>query len=197
MIRLLKICTLALLFAVPLAAGDGPAVELYVGPSYLRIMEPEVHGFIQERERRGLSTAILSDQDLTGGQVGIAVNRWRHVSLVGTFGYHRGNLTKPRACCPWDLTSGVDNVYTYLGGVRLRQRLAGRLTVFVQGQAGGVSAGEANGLAIAAGSGLQVGLTRRLALEARVESLPLRLVSGWPDNNVQATVGVVVRFGGK
>lgn len=190
MIRLFTICAVVCFVSFPLLAADWPAAELYVGPSYLRIMGSELIG-----ERTGV-TVIRSDQDLIGGQVGVAVNPWRHVSLVGTFGYHQGNLQADRPG-PVFIPMGIDDVYTYLGGVRLRRKLAGRLTVFAQGQAGGARIGRTNGVAIAAGGGAQLGLSRHLAVEARVEYLPIRAGGNWSDNNAQATVGMVLRFGGR
>ncbi len=118
MIRLFTICAVVCFVSFPLLAADWPAAELSIGPSYLRIAE----------------------QDLIGGQVGVAVNPWRHVSLVGTFGYHQGNLQGDRPG-PVFFLLGVDDVYTYLGGVRLRKALAGRLTVFAQGQLSGLVVG--------------------------------------------------------
>lgn len=202
MIRLLTICTLALLFVSPLQAGDWPVAELYTGPSYLRVAE----------------------QDLAGGQVGLTWNRWEHFSFVGSFDYHQGNqktfrfgpLAQPPGRCDDDnghasdgdndnnnacpppgpvfITTGLGDVYTYMGGLRLRKS-AGRFTAFVQGQAGGVRVSKQNGFAVAAGGGVQFGITQRFAVEARVEYLPLRLAGEWATDNVQATVGVVVRFG--
>lgn len=195
MVRLLVVLTLV---SLPLAAADWPAAELFVGPSYLRV----------------------AGEDLLGGRIGLAVNRWEHLSLVGSFGYHRGNagLLKagraPGRCdddnghpsdddrdadrsCPAPLIfvpTGIDDVYTYLGGLRLR-RTAGRLTLFAQGQAGGARIGGRNGLALAAGGGAQVALSQRFAIEARVGYLPLRFAGAWSAGNVQATVGLVIRFG--
>lgn len=195
MVRLLVVLTLV---SLPLAAADWPAAELSAGPSYLRV----------------------AGEVLYGGQVGLAVNRREYLSLVGSFGYHRGNAGLRRAgrapgrcdgddghasdgdrdadrSCPAPLIfvpTGVGDVYTYLGGLRLR-RTAGRLTLFAQGQAGGARIGGRNGLALAAGGGAQVALSQRFAIEARVGYLPLRFAGGWVDDNVRATVGLVIRFG--
>ncbi len=202
MVRLFTICTLALLFVSPLQAGDWPAAELHAGPSVLRVEK----------------------QDLLGGQIGLAVNRWEYFGFVGSFGYHQGNqktfrfgpLAEPPGRCdddnghasdqdndndnacpprpPLFVTTGIGDVYTYMGGMRLRKS-AGRFVVFVQGQAGGVHVSDKYGLALAAGGGAQVGITQRFAVEARVEYLPLRIAGEWATDNVQGTVGIVVRFG--
>ncbi len=196
--RLLATCFLICSSGLPLAAADWPAAELYAGPSLMRI----------------------AGQDLLGGKVGIAVNRWQHVSFVGMFGYYQGNakLVKvgraPGRCdddnghpsdqdgdhdrsCPAPLifvSTGLGDVYTYLGGARLR-RTAGRITVFAEGAAGGARIGSQNGLAVAAGGGVQVGITQRFAVEAQVGYIPMRIAGEWSTDNVQATVGIVVRFG--
>ena len=185
------------------ASADWAAVEVYAGPSYMRI----------------------SGEDLAGVQAGVTVNRWRHFSLVGTFGYHSGNQRTirfdpahhpPGRCddepphvsdhdsdndnaCPIPKsesvfsTSGVGDVYTYMGGVRLRKSF-GRLSAFIQAQSGIVRFFESNYGALSIGSGAQVGITQRLAVEAKAEYLPINC-NGWLTKNVQATVGLVVRFG--
>lgn len=170
----------------------------------------------------GPSVLRVSEQELLGGQVGFNWNRWQHVGFVGTFGYHQGNqkifrfgplANLPGRCehdresyngdghdqdcpppAPLFITTGIGDVYTYMGGLRLRKS-SGRFTVFTQGQAGGVHVSSEYGLALAAGGGVQVGITQRFAVEARVEYLPLRIAGVWSNENVQATVGIVVRFG--
>ncbi len=201
--RLLTICSLILLLQLSVTAADWPAAELSVGPSFMRI----------------------SGEDLLGGQVAFAVNRWEHFGFVGTFGYHQGNekthglAAAPRppgrcdddnghssdhdrdndnACPPRPpafVTTGIGDVYTYLGGMRFRQELTKRLSIFAQGQAGGVRIGERNGLALAAGAGAQIMISQRFAIEARAENLTTRIAGAWSGRNLQATIGVVVRFG--
>jgi len=201
-----KLLLLLFLFVPPAWAADWPASELYLGPSYLRVAE----------------------QDLAGVQVGITVNRWKHLSLVGTFGYHGGNQQSlqldsgahhpPGRCddepshfsdhdndndnsCPIPkpepefVTSGVGDVYTYLGGVRIRKKLIGRLAGFSQAQAGGARVGDDNGLALAVGGGAQVSINQRFAVEGRVEYLRIRIAGNYLNGSPQATVGLVVRFG--
>ena len=185
--RLFAICSLVCLVSFPLLAADWPAYELSVGPSYLHITE----------------------QDLIGWQVGGAVNPWRYIRLVATVGYYQGNLKIPGPSSV-DLPSGIGNVFTLLGGVRLRKALAERLTLFAQSQAGaltigqtkdvmingrGFRVGETNALVITAGGGVQVGLTQDLAVEVRAEYLPMRVAGNWIDDNVQVTAAIVLRLG--
>ncbi len=194
MVRLFTLCILFLFLAFPVSAEDWPAAELSVGPSVMR----------------------AADQYLLGGQVGVTVNRWPHFSVVGTFGFHQGNLKtfsletqaqswgecdyedecdrrrKPRE--PVFITTGIGDVYTYLGGLRIRKS-AGRFMVFAQGQAGGARIENQNGFAVAAGGGVQISITQRYAVEARVEYVPMKFSGAWLDDNAQATVGLVIRFG--
>ncbi len=186
--RLFAICSLVCLVSFPLLAADWPASELSVGPSYLHITE----------------------QDLIGWQVVGAVNPWRHISLVATVGAYQGNLKIPGPSSV-DLPSGIGNVFTLLGGVRLRKVLAERLTLFAQSQAGALTIGqtkdimingrvarglgETNALVITAGGGVQVGLTQDFAVEVRAEYLPMRVAGNWIDDNVQVTAAIVLRLG--
>ncbi len=172
MLRLLVVLALV---SLPLAAADWPAAELSAGPSVLRV----------------------AGEVLYGGQIGVAMNRWMHLRLVGSFGYQRaiaGLLKAGRApgrcdddkghasdgdcdadrSCPASLLfvpTGVGDVYTYLGGARIR-RTAGRVTLFAQGAAGGARIDARNGLAVSGGGGAQVSITQRFAVEARIEYLP-------------------------
>ncbi len=205
MIKSLRLLVVLGMISLPLAAADWPAAELSAGPSVLRIAK----------------------QELLGGRVGIGWNRWEHVSLVGSFGYHGGNEKifrsdskkhPPGRCddhpahpsdhdqdydnaCPLPesrpvfTTTGIGDVYTYLGGLRVRKKLLARMAGFAQAQVGGARVGDANGFGLAAGGGAQFSITQRFAVEARVEYLRLRIAGSYLGNNLQATVGIVVRFG--
>lgn len=202
MSRVMATCFLICSSGLPLAAADWSAAEISAGPSLMRIV----------------------GQDLFGGQAGILVNRWQHVSLIATFGYyqanqetHLGRMHRPPGRCDDDnghpsdhdrdrdnacplpdpvlLTTGIGDVYTYMGGLRIRRKLIGRMAGFAQAQVGGARVGADNGMALAAGGGAQFSISQRFAAEARVEYLRVRMGGNHLDGGLQATVGIVLRFG--
>lgn len=199
----LKICFLIFFFTVPLTAADWAAAEISAGPSLMQI----------------------SDEELVGVQLGFNLNRWQHFSLMGTFGYHSGNQQisfEPSPAVPKhhphghsegnhhdqhderekkpkspsvSVATGIGDIYTYLGGLRIRRKLIGRMAGFAQAQVGGARVGADNGMALAAGGGAQFSISQRFAVEARVEYLRVRVGGNHLDGGLQATVGLVVRFG--
>ncbi len=195
--------SLVCFFAMPLPAADWAAVEISAGPSLMRI----------------------SDEELVGVQLGFNLNRWQHFSLMGTFGYHSSNQQisfepspavpkhhphghsegnhhdqhnerekKPKAPSV-SVSTGIGDVYTYLGGLRVRRKILARMAGFAQAQVGGARVGDQNHLAFAGGGGAQVSISQRFAVEARVEYLRIRVGGNHLDDGLQATVGIVVRFG--
>jgi peptidoglycan-associated lipoprotein len=140
---------------------------------------------------------------LNGGNVWAAFNFKRSLGIVAELAsQHASDVSGTSA----DLT-----VTSYLAGPRYRWTGARHFTPFAQVLVGGAHAsgalapgssglaGSANAFAMIAGSGLDIGLTRHIALRAfEVDYYLTRFDNGVNDhqNNLRIAAGVVIRFGG-
>jgi outer membrane immunogenic protein len=140
---------------------------------------------------------------LNGGSAWMAFNFSRSLGIVGEIAsQHVSNI----------LSSGADLTLTsFLAGPRYRRTVAGRFGPFVQVLLGGAHAGgslapgssglpgSANAFAMIAGGGLDLGLTRHIALRAfEADYYLTRFDNGTNDhqNNLRIAAGVIIRFGG-
>jgi len=140
---------------------------------------------------------------LNGGNVWAAFNFKRSLGIVAELAsQHASDVSGTSA----DLT-----LTSYLAGPRYRWTGARHFTPFAQVLVGGAHAsgalapgssglaGSANAFAMIAGSGLDIGLTRHIALRAfEVDYYLTRFDNGVNDhqNNLRIAAGVVIRFGG-
>jgi outer membrane immunogenic protein len=170
--KMILIATLVLLAAASSRAQDTPSAEVSASYSYLRL---------------GVSNGINQN----GGSVSIAgnVNRW--LGIAGDFGaYH---------AAPFGVTV---NTYTYLGGPRFSYRKSSRVTPFAQILLGGArstlsafgSSGSTNGFAYSVGGGVDLGVTRHIALRPQLDYIGMQLGGGHV-NTVRGSFGIVLRFG--
>ncbi len=153
------------------SAQQAPKVEVSAGYSFLRL-------------------GGTGGESQNGGNISIAgnVNRW--FGVVGDFGaYHSAPF-------------GVSfNTFTFMFGPRVSLR-AGRVTPFVQTLFGGAHLNASvNGFsagttpfALSAGGGVDLRLSRHLALRPQVDYIALRS-SGQTTNAGRASIGLVFRFG--
>jgi hypothetical protein len=162
---------LATLFsAVAVRAQEAPRADLSVGYSYLR------EGF-----SGGANTH--------GGNVSGAgyLNDW--FGVVGDFGvYHLSQ-------------SGVTaNTYTFLAGPRLSANRGKSISPFVQALVGGdrltAGGGSAKGFAWSTGGGVDLALSRRIALRPQFDYMGLRFSNG-NVHSARASLSIVFRFGGR
>jgi outer membrane immunogenic protein len=140
---------------------------------------------------------------LNGGNVWAAFNFKRSLGIVAELAsQHASDVAGTDA----DLT-----LTTYLAGLRYRWTRARHFTPFAQVLVGGVHAsgglapgssglaGSANAFAMIAGSGLDIGLTRHIAVRAfEADYYLTRFENGVNDhqNNLRLAAGIVIRFGG-
>ncbi|MGC2225768.1 MAG: outer membrane beta-barrel protein [Candidatus Sulfotelmatobacter sp.] len=139
---------------------------------------------------------------LNGGSGWVAFNFSHSLGIVGEIASQgASNISSTGA----DLT-----LTSFLAGPRYRRRVAGRLELFVQALLGGAHAGgslapgssglpgSANAFAMIAGGGLDIGLTRHIALRAfEADYYLTRFDNGVNDhqNNLRIAAGVIIRFG--
>jgi hypothetical protein len=167
-----------LVLAMAIATGsahaqDTPRVEMSMSYSFLRLG----------------GTGGLNQ---SGGNVSVAgnINNW--LGIVGDIGGYRSS----------PLGVGL-NTYTYLAGPRFSLR-RDRVTPFVQVLFGGahLTAGalgfsaSANAFVISAGGGLDLRISRHLALRPEFDYLNFRS-GGQTGNGGRASIGIVFRFGGR
>ena len=184
-----------------------PRVELFVGYSYLRAIPTYATG-----------NRLVK---MNGGSVSAAFNFNRYLGLVGDVGGFADtelNLTGPGVANPRVVDSG-GKAFTYLGGPRLSLR-GERFTPFVQVLAGGIHASPVvidpeicgginctplpsqNAFAMTAGGGLDITLTRHIALRAvQAEYLMTRFANPTTQvksmqNDMRLSSGLLFRFGG-
>jgi len=140
---------------------------------------------------------------LNGGNVWAAFNFKRSLGIVAELaGQHASDVPGTSA----DLT-----LTSYLAGPRYRWTGSQHFTPFAQVLVGGAHAsgglapggsglaGSANAFAMIAGSGLDIGLTRHIAVRALEADYYLtRFNNGVNDhqNNLRLAAGIVIRFGG-
>jgi len=141
---------------------------------------------------------------LNGGDVWAAFNFKRSLGIVGKLAsQHASDLSGSSA----DLT-----LTSYLAGPRYRWTGARHFTPFAQVLVGGAHAsgglapgssglaGSANAFAMIAGGGLDVGITRHIAVRAfEADYYLTHFDNGVNDrqNNFRLAAGIVIRFGGK
>lgn len=155
-------------------AQETPGPEVSASASYLRF---------------GVNNGV--NQIGAGLSVAGNFNRW--LGVAADFGgYHKSQ-------------GGVTfNTYTYLGGPRFSYRKSTRVTPFAQILLGGArgslsgfgGSGSGNGFAYSAGGGLDLGLTKHLALRPQLDYIGMRF-SGSTVNTVRGSLGIVFRFGNR
>ena len=181
----------AILFSISgrAAAQDLPKIEVSGGYSYVRANQINSGGCCFH---------------MNGGSGSLAVNVNRHIRLVGEIGgYHSGNVN----------STGLDlNVVSYLFGPRIALRNHTRVTPFGEILAGGAHAsgtlysgapassglGSQNGFAAAVGGGLDVKVSRRVALRLiQADYFVTKLQNGSNNhqNNLRISAGLVLHFG--
>lgn len=165
---------LLLLSAAGSHAQDTPAAELSASYSYLRF---------------GVSNGVNQN----GGSISLAgnFNKWLGIAAdVGGYHTNQGGVTL--------------NTYTYMGGPRFSYRKSSRVTPFAQVLFGGArgalsgfgGSGATNGFAYSAGGGLDLGLTKHIALRPQFDYIGMRF-SGNNVNTVRGSFGIVFRFGNR
>jgi outer membrane immunogenic protein len=155
-------------------AQDTPAAEVSASYSYLRF---------------GLSNGVNQN----GASVSVAGNFNHWLGLAADVGgYHKSQ-------------GGVTfNTYTYMGGPRFSYRKSGRVVPFAQVLFGGArgslnafgASGSSNGFAYSAGGGVDLGLTRHLALRPQLDYIGMRFSCNTV-NTVRGSIGIVFRFGNR
>jgi opacity protein-like surface antigen len=193
----------SLLFFLPLPAiaQDAPAVEVFGGYSYFRAEEGRV-----------------SSNDLHGWNASVAanLNRWFGL-VVDVSGHYDSDSSLTEISVPGvpPISFRVDshrNIHTLLVGPRFSYRKVDRITPFAHILVGGArvhtkAESEIDGtnnisfsfndtaFAAAVGGGLDVRLSRGIALRlVQLDYLLLRS-GGSTQNNARASVGIVFRFG--
>ena len=156
--------------ALAAAAQEAPRADLSIGYSYFR------EGF-----SGGANTH--------GGTVSGAgyFNDW--FGIAGDFGvYHLSQ-------------SGVTaNTYTFLAGPRLAANRGKSISPFVQVLVGGdrlaAGGGSTHGFAGSAGGGVDLALSRHIALRPQFDYMALRFANN-TTHSARASVSIVFRFGGR
>ncbi|HXH67215.1 MAG TPA: outer membrane beta-barrel protein [Candidatus Limnocylindrales bacterium] len=155
-----------------LPAQEAPRAEVSASYSYLR--EGNIDG-----------------TNANGGSFSVAGNFNRWFGIAGDFGaYHSSPFGQNL------------NAYTFLAGPRFSLRSDNRVTPFAQVPVGGAhlaagyggASGSTSGFAYSAGGGVDLGLTKRLALRPQFDYIGIR-ASGNTLNSYRASFGVVFRFG--
>jgi peptidoglycan-associated lipoprotein len=165
---------LILLTAVVSRAQGTPGAEVSAGYSYLRF---------------GVSNGVNQN----GASVSLAGNFNRWLGLAGDVGgYHKSQ------------GGTTFNTYTYLAGPRFSYRNSSHVTPFAQVLVGGAhgslsgfgGSDSVNGFAYSAGGGVDLGVSRHLALRTQLDYIGMRL-SGSTVNTVRGSFGIVFRFGNR
>ena len=172
--KMILLAGVILFAAASSKAQETPGAEVSASASYLRF------GVNNGVNQIGASVSLVGN-----------FNRW--LGVAGDFGgYHKSQ-------------GGVTfNTYTYLGGPRFSYRKSDRVTPFAQILLGGArgslsgfgGSGSGNGFAYSAGGGLDLGLTKHLALRPQVDYIGTRF-SGNTVNTVRGSLGIVFRFGNR
>jgi Outer membrane protein beta-barrel domain len=155
-------------------AQETPRAEFSVGYSYLR---------------EGFSGGVNAN----GGSFSLAGNLNRWFGVAGDFGAYHAS--------PFGVSA---NTYTYLLGPRFSYRRASHVTPFAQvllggahlTAAGGGSSGSANGFAYSGGGGMDLGISKHLALRPQFDYIGIRSGSTTLHTG-RASFGIVFRFGGE
>ena len=172
--KMILLVGLLLLTAATSQAQDTPGAEVSAGYSFVRL---------------GVSYGVNQN----GASVSVAGNFNRWLGLVGDVGgYH---------------TSGAGvtfNTYTYMGGPRVSYRNSSRVTPFAQVLVGGArgslngfgTSGSGNGFAYSAGGGVDLGVTKHLAMRPQLDYIGMRF-PGNTVHTVRGSFGIVFCFGGR
>jgi hypothetical protein len=172
--KMILLAAVILFAAATSQAQETPEAEVSASYSYLRF---------------GVSNGVNQN----GASISVAGNLNHWLGITGDFGgYHKSQ-------------AGVTfNTYTYLGGPRFSYRKSSRVTPFAQVLVGGArgsltgfgGSGSANGFAYSAGAGVDLGLTKHLALRPQLDYIGMRF-SGNTVNTVRGSFGIVFRFGNR
>ncbi len=154
-----------------LSRGEVPKAELSLGYSFLRASDGGSVNF-------------------HGGSASIAGNFNRWFGIVGDFGGYRASEFGISA-----------RLFSYAFGPRISYRDNDRITPFAQVLVGGarISAigASLNSFAAAAGGGIDVKATERVAIRLVQAEYVFTHFAGVKQNNVRISAGVVFRFGRK
>jgi hypothetical protein len=172
--KMILLVGLLLLTAAVSRAQDTPGAEVSASYSFLRF------GVSHGVNQNGASVSVAGN-----------FNRWLGLAAdVG--GYHKSE-------------AGVTfNTYTYMGGPRVSYRNSNHVTPFAQVLIGGAhgtlsgfgGSGSGNGFAYSAGGGVDLGVTKHLALRPQLDYIGMRF-SGSTVHTVRGSFGIVFRFGGR
>lgn len=172
--KMILFAGLLLLYAASSRAQDTPAAEVSASYSFLRL---------------GVSNGVNQN----GGSISLAGNFNNWLGLAADFGgYHKSQ-------------GGVTlNTYTYMGGPRFSYRKSSRVTPFAQVLFGGArgalsgfgDSGATNGFAYSAGGGLDLAVTKHIALRPQLDYIGMRLAMS-NVNTVRGSFGIVFRFGNR
>ena len=202
---------LVVLFALGLnaQAQDAPKVEVFTGYSFLSAGFP-----FSTDPAAGNGSGVLN-----GWNFSTAVNANRWIGVVADFGGYYGPVTKgttfkPANCvlCTNDFNGTLHNIHTFTAGPQLSIR-QDRVTVFAHALFGGAHIREdllignpasnpppvvatisSTNFAFLVGGGVDIGLSRRVALRIQPDYLKTEIL-GRKQNNFRASAGVVFRLG--
>ena len=198
--KIVWLCGVILLLSVPAMAQDLPKFDVFGGYSYVRVnIEGDVHA------------------NLNGGSGAVAFYPSKHWGIVGDFGgYKLGTLKQGSTS-----VSVSGSVITYLFGPRIRFG-GDKATPFAQALFGGAHIGDvtssdplvcgtapsctaigsANAFAMTLGGGLDIKVSRHLAVRGQAEYLMTRFKTGGgggtgtgsaeTQNNARISVGIVI-----
>jgi opacity protein-like surface antigen len=163
-----------LLAAAASPAQETPGAEVSASYSYLRF-------------------GVRDGVNQNGASISFAGNFNHWLGLAGDFGgYHKSQ-------------AGITfNTYTYLAGPRFSYRSSSRVTPFAQILFGGArgsfsgfgGSSTDNGFAYSAGGGVDLGVTKHIALRPQLDYIGMRFV-GNNLNTVRGSFGIVFRFGNR
>jgi peptidoglycan-associated lipoprotein len=172
--KMVLLAGMILLTAAGSQAQDTPEAEISASYSFLRF---------------GVSHGVNQN----GGSISVAGNFNRWLGLAGDIGgYHKSE------------GGAAFNTYTFMGGPRFSYRNSSHVTPFAQvlvggarGSLSGFGGSDSNtGFAYSAGGGVDLGLTKHLALRPQLEYIGMRF-SGNTVNTVRGSFGIVFRLGNR
>lgn len=173
----LSLIVVVSILSLPLWAEDYPKAEIYGGYQYMR-----------------LSNIVDSGVNING-------NGW-NASLTGNFNRMFGVVGDFGGA--YKTISGVDTkVYTYTGGPVVSLNSAGTINPFVHAlfggthfgaSAAGAGSGASNGFTMMYGGGVDVKMTKILALRGQADWVYFHLSGVSLSNNVRVSTGIVLRF---
>lgn len=165
------------LLSLPLMAQDFPKAEVYGGYEYMRL------------------------NNIADSGVNVNGNGW-NASLTGNFNRMFGVVGDFGGA--YKTISGVDTkVYTYTGGPVVNLNSAGTINPFVHALFGGAhvnasASGEgsasSNGFTMMYGGGVDVKMSKVLALRGQVDWVYFHFSGVSLSNNVRISTGIVLRF---